>query len=1181
MEGQERRAVPQDSLRGSIAINPTTSQAPSVPVSVPSAAAGSGNPYNDHIAQQVSQFVGGRLKAIQEKRQERSFMDGQIASMQGQTLEDLQMEGDKWKVEGHRAMSAQSLGASLLRAQEQDIAQGAYEQDPDAYRQTLLDRIEGATSGVEDPRTRKMLQDSLMEQVPGLIDAHTKQHLSFQEQQSFDALANSVDIMSKNAAGAEALVGLANGTSEASQGLSVARRREAVTQGVINAFTNNNPAAYAHLEEAGLLNTHTLTATQVAKIEAAQKKFEGRLRSQFNGEFEASMQALDDQVVRGELSPIQAAEQTAILMAQHGMKMSATEGRQVYKRARTGVEIAEGTRGLNIAAAGARGNYNNQGALLQDSLKDNDSPAAEAIKAMDPEELADRLEEHGGNVEGMLNAMHGETAPRNDNIRPVPGAVALDVNDRQSWLRENQGGATRSMPLHPKLVNALAAVLPGMGLRFEVFSGGQPAKGSGKPRVGSTRHDGGMAADGKLYIGDQVLDHSNPEHQPIFKEVVRRLRAQGLTGFGAGLGDGGYMGNQSIHIGYGSDAIWSSTQSGQPVVGWLKEAWNEGPLGDQDRANYVSGATRSFSDDRPDPQAARVAAQNNLDLARKQAGLAALEAATPHLAEIDELFVQGELDQTSWRNARENIYQNWNLSMDNARINQESKMIRQTVADRVADMRLTADTQQAVELETSIAAAEAHRDAQIARLEAGELGIDLAGVHEEFMGSMIEAYESSGAKFEPARIAGQAADLVRTAQGTMAKALKAQEEQAIINKAREAETVGTLPADLQQRDMANYRKELSGQMQNYRAENPRATSAELGAMQRQAEVQYIAKNGIVDEALKQQINLAAADNWVGPDGSPRPSVVAGLQSFLSLYAEDKGLAFQYVPDKAAQGRMLAAATRVSQLFPDRELYTDVDLNNTSDPVTAAMYDAVHQIGLSQRTPPTPEQQAERVDSALRQLDRGNLRPAWEFFGGHDAATALVPNSRLHAALRGSKFTASDVAAGQILDDEVINQQVESHVRHHLEEIVPYMDGISQEDMAKGSVQYVTSRGAVMGNSFVMPPAGAASIYSQMFPGTQSENTAQVNTALYEFINDPAVRSAYPVLQDYEPDSRLVEEGATLGDVITNPGENLFQGPDSFSVMGRKDGSYVMTIEGRGSFVLPELSVIGEHYLNNR
>lgn len=138
------------------------------------------------------------------------------------------------------------------------------------------------------------------------------------------------------------------------------------------------------------------------------------------------------------------------------------------------------------------------------------------------------------------------------------------------WLTYSNQGATRNQPLNPRLLNALAYI-GDLGLSVDVYSGGQPAIGTSDRRVGSTRHDEGLAADVRFTHPELgMLDHRNPAHIPILREVVARGRAEGLTGFG--MGDG-YMGPHGMHIGYGDAAVWGAGGSSANAPDWLREAY--------------------------------------------------------------------------------------------------------------------------------------------------------------------------------------------------------------------------------------------------------------------------------------------------------------------------------------------------------------------------------------------------------------------------------------------------------------------------------------------------------------------------------------------------------------------------------------------------------------------------------
>lgn len=160
-----------------------------------------------------------------------------------------------------------------------------------------------------------------------------------------------------------------------------------------------------------------------------------------------------------------------------------------------------------------------------------------------------------------------------DNDEEAPFKAVMTPQADTSWLRYANQDATRSRPLDQKLVGALG-FLPDLGVSMEVFSGGQPTKAEGGPRTGSDRHDHGGAADVFFYKDGRRLDWANPQDVPLFQEIVRRGKENGITGFGAG---DGYMRPGSMHIGFGKAAVWGAGGKGANAPSWLRTAYASEP----------------------------------------------------------------------------------------------------------------------------------------------------------------------------------------------------------------------------------------------------------------------------------------------------------------------------------------------------------------------------------------------------------------------------------------------------------------------------------------------------------------------------------------------------------------------------------------------------------------------------
>lgn len=131
-------------------------------------------------------------------------------------------------------------------------------------------------------------------------------------------------------------------------------------------------------------------------------------------------------------------------------------------------------------------------------------------------------------------------------------------------------GKTRDKPITQKLRGLLVVAADAAAIETVlVTSGGQAAKGSGGKRTGSTRHDNGNAADLQLLKGGRALDFTLSADRPIIEAFVTSAAANGATGIGAGIG---YMGPNTLHIGFGSKSIWGAGGKSANAPSWLKQA---------------------------------------------------------------------------------------------------------------------------------------------------------------------------------------------------------------------------------------------------------------------------------------------------------------------------------------------------------------------------------------------------------------------------------------------------------------------------------------------------------------------------------------------------------------------------------------------------------------------------------
>lgn len=138
-------------------------------------------------------------------------------------------------------------------------------------------------------------------------------------------------------------------------------------------------------------------------------------------------------------------------------------------------------------------------------------------------------------------------------------------------------GKTRDRPITAELEQLLksAAEATGIDVVF-VTSGGQPGTHGG--RTGSTRHDGGRAADLQLRKNGQTLTFTDQNGGSV-AAFVTAAAARGSNGIGAGVT---YMGNKTIHVGFGTSPsdhtklVWGAGGRAVNAPNWLRVAARAG-----------------------------------------------------------------------------------------------------------------------------------------------------------------------------------------------------------------------------------------------------------------------------------------------------------------------------------------------------------------------------------------------------------------------------------------------------------------------------------------------------------------------------------------------------------------------------------------------------------------------------
>ena len=221
--------------------------------------------------------------------------------------------------------------------------------------------------------------------------------------------------------------------------------------------------------------------------------------------------------------------------------------------------------------------------------------------------------------------------------------AAAPVAGRVTEAQIGVPGKIRSQPISQFLRDILSYAGAITNINFVVTSGGQmslaefnAAQGTKrvtlakngvtkiywlngeKVRIGSTRHDGGGAADG--YMQDattgRTLDFRNAADRARMSDFVEAAVRAGANGVGAGLG---YMGGATVHIGGGSATSWGG-------AGWVGAARQAGM---QQRANFDLAAWQA---DNPGSVRSASLAPTTVPTPTPNPNRAAVQADTPSTA---------------------------------------------------------------------------------------------------------------------------------------------------------------------------------------------------------------------------------------------------------------------------------------------------------------------------------------------------------------------------------------------------------------------------------------------------------------------------------------------------------------------------------------------------------------------
>lgn len=264
-------------------------------------------PVDTTLMNQLAEWGGKALRDAAAVEQNKQQVDGAMAYAQGQAVPSKETLDGRWQAEGYHQLEAQTLSSAMLAAQQEEIRNSGYKLTPEAFRAQYVERLGSVIAG-KDPRVQGLIKEQLMAQMPTLADEHMRANMAYNRTRNMSAGVSAIRTVSRDPTADTAALVAPTGPMG---GLSEPERAAVITDGVVQAFEDDNPAAYDQLQAAGAMDG--LSAEQMQTVTAAQSAFQNRQMNAREDARIAREDALHSSIVSGAATPAAvAAEQTDI-----------------------------------------------------------------------------------------------------------------------------------------------------------------------------------------------------------------------------------------------------------------------------------------------------------------------------------------------------------------------------------------------------------------------------------------------------------------------------------------------------------------------------------------------------------------------------------------------------------------------------------------------------------------------------------------------------------------------------------------------------------------------------------------------------------------------------------------------------------------------------------------------------
>lgn len=837
----------------------------------------------------IAEWGNKKLREAAERRYSRQLVEGAMEQQQGTALKDVDPGDNAWRLEGYRNMDAETAASALLAAQQQEIANGLYELEPEEYRRRYSERLDALLEG-KDVATQERIRAMAVQQIPSLVAEHTAKRTSWLEVKSFDSLAQAV-ANTDPAAGVDNILSFARGEGAAS-GLSEERRRAAVLQGVVDAYANDNPAAWSVLQQSGALGD--LTAVDLGAVRAAQSAYESRARERYDASTFRQEQELLSRIERGEFeNPHDAVAAYTEFLAGRGLTMRASEASAIYGGARTAGDAHNQAVRYEIETARINGDFSKVADLSAPYLVEGKTKS-----------IKDSLSstESGGNY-SIVNS-EGYTG------KYQFGQARLDDYNAAAGTSYDLAEFRKDPALQEKVMDwQVEDILSKYGHAVgRTINGVTLTEGS----IVAIGHLGGLEGLRK-YLATNGQYNPKDSNNTHLSDYARIHQVGGSGGTKVDITPDRWRNLVAQHGGNFDAALVEAIHGHDYAVDWMKTGFDEAalPKGTRDRIhsfeNRLQGAQYQTAQSRFNT--AKTAYEETV----KRVAVDMYAGMQTELRALDDQFMSSDMPVDDYLRERLSKIAEWGGAADKADVDyafkQEDARVK-AIQGQIDEANKAGDYADAEGFRTTENEARTMRDQALKDITSQPMpeGMDeetFMRMQQEQIGNANTAYTQAvsdaasefGVPLDVVQPSKINASVMSATVDALANAQKNAQDAALIARAIQDGTVSSLPKSLQDRAWTETKTRLLAEA-NADVAAQRATPEEAQAELESGLEAFFAKSGFVPESITARNSAALNGSIVGEDGAVNQRAVDAVLAYQSMSGINKGVADQMMDDEA-------------------------------------------------------------------------------------------------------------------------------------------------------------------------------------------------------------------------------------------------------------------------------------------